>query len=283
MADLIIERAMDDLKNDDVKVRKEAIESLVGVNNPIIIDDLIKATTDENAQVRFKAATILGNFGKEAFDKLVQEYKNAEGKNKRFMAYALKETKNPEAIQYFVEDVTNSDFGVRKIAIRALGELNAVDYIDIISEGLTDEDSGVRSSAIFALGDIATEESIAIIKNARRNESDKDFKKYCNKAIKKAEKILKARENGEIISKTLPVSRIKEMEKTNITKAIKEYEKYVEEGQAKDAPYKRLVILYRKNNNYDDEVRVLNKAIEVFEDNPKKLAYFKKRLDKLSN
>ena len=70
------------------------------------------------------------------------------------------------------------------------------------------------------------------------------------------------------------------MEKTNVQKAIKEYERYVEAKQAKDAPYKRLCILYRKANDYDNEVRVIETAIEVF-DGTKKQDYFTKRLAKL--
>ena len=75
------------------------------------------------------------------------------------------------------------DFGVRKVAVRTLGELRAIEKIDEIAGCLEDEDGGVRSNAIFALGDLATEESIKIIKDARRKEKDKDFKKYCNKDL----------------------------------------------------------------------------------------------------
>ena len=49
----------------------------------------------------------------------------------------------------------------------------------------------------------------------------------------------------------------------------------------KDAPYKRLCVLYRKNNDVDNEIRVIKTACEVFKDNDKKLAYFEKRLAKL--
>lgn len=278
-----IENAIQGLKDENVAVRKEAIESLAGCSDDSIIDDLIIAVTDENAQVRFKAAEILGNFGEAAFDKLASEFEASEGKNKRFFGFALKETGNSKAIEYFAKSVSDDDFGVRKVAIRALGELRAEEELDNIAKGLEDEDWGVRLATIYALGDIATPQSINLIKQARRNESEKDFKKSCNKAIKKAEKVLKARQKGETVSKTLPMARIKEMEKINPQKAIKEYEKYVSEEQPKDAPYKRLCILYRKNNDYDNEVRVIKKAIEVLSSkNPGKEAYFQKRLDKMS-
>ncbi len=280
MSNLSFEEAISNLSDDDVKVRKEAVESLVGVTDEEAIEPLIKATTDENAQVRFKAAEILGSMGDVAVDKLIVEFENAEGKDKRFLAFALKETEDKKVIPYFVEATEDEDFGVRKVAVRALGELQADDELDSIAKCLEDEDWGVKLAAIQALGDLATDESIKLIKDARKAEDDKDFKKSCNKAIKKAEKRKKAKASGEAIVKVIPMSTIKEMEKTNVQKAIKEYERYVESKQPKDAPYKRLCVLYRKENDYDNEVRVIETAIEVF-DGTKKVDYFEKRLAKL--
>lgn len=281
MSNLSFDEALLNLSDEDVKVRKEAIESLVGITDENAIEPLIKATTDDNAQVRFKAAEILGNMGNLAVDKLIDEFSNAEGKDKRFLTFALKETEDDKVIPYFVEATDDDDFGVRKVAVRALGELQVAGEIESIAKCLNDEDWGVRLAAIQALGDLATEESIKLIKDARKSEDDKDFKKSCNKAIKKAEKRQKAKASGKSIVKVIPMSTIKEMEKTNVQKAIKEYERYVDAKQDKDAAYKRLCVLYRKANDYDNEVRVIETAIEVFKDNEKKLPYFEKRLAKL--
>ena len=281
MTNFNFKEAINNLSNDDVKVRKEAIESLVGITDEEAIEPLIKATTDDNAQVRFKAAEILGNMGDVAVDKLIDEFNNAEGKDKRFLAFALKETEDKKVIPYFVEATDDEDFGVRKVAVRALGELQADNELETIAKCLDDDDWGVKLAAIQALGDLATDEAIKLIKDARKTEEDKDFKKSCNKAIKKAQKRQKAKASGESIVKVIPMSTIKEMEKTNLQKAIKEYERYVEAKQPKDAPYKRLCVLYRKENNYDGELRVIETACEVFKDNDKKLSYFEKRLAKL--
>ncbi len=280
MSNLILEDTINKLSDDDVKVRKEAVESLVGTTDESAIEPLIKATTDDNAQVRFKAAEILGSMGEVAVDKLIEEFVNAEGKDKRFLAFALKETEDKKVIPYFVDATEDEDFGVRKVAVRASGELQAEGELDSIAKCLEDEDWGVKLAAIQALGDLATDESIKLIKDARKAEDDKDFKKSCNKAIKKAEKRKKAKASGKAIVKVIPMSTIKEMEKANLQKAIKEYERYVESKQPKDAAYKRLCVLYRKAGDYDNEVRVIETAIEVF-DGTKKVDYFEKRLAKL--
>lgn len=278
---LSIDEAIENLNSEDVSLRKKAIKSLERVNDERIIEPLIEATKDDNPQVRFGAAEILGDIGDSAVDKLIEEFNVESGTNKRFLAVALQKTNSEKAIEPFADAVTDDDFGVRKVAVRALGELRATDKIDAISGCIEDEDGGVRTAAIFALGDLATEESIALIKQARRNEKDKDFKKYCNKAIKKAEKIIKS--GGKIkTSKGQPLSTIKEMEKTNPEAAIKAYEVHVKDGSTKDTPYKRLAILYRKENDYDNEIRILKTAIEVLsKGNPGKEAWFEKRLDKM--
>lgn len=282
MSNLTMTEAIENLQNDDVSIRKEAIESLIGVTDEAAIDPLIEATTDENAQVRFKAAEILGNMGNVAFDRLVSKFESETGKNKRFLAFALKETNNEKAIPLFAQAVSDEDFGVRKVSIRALGELQAHDELDTIAKGLDDEDWGVRLAAIYACADLASDDSIALIKKARRDESDKDFKKSCNKAIKKAEKNQKAKAEGKVVSNTIPMKTIKEMEKTNPQKAIKEYEKYVQSESDKDAPYKRLAILYRKLRQDENEIAVLEKAIEVLSvKKPGKEDWFVKRLAKM--
>ena len=109
----------------------------------------------------------------------------------------------------------------------------------------------------------------------------KNLKKNYNKSIKKADKIAKS--GGKIKrSKGQPLSTIKEMEKIDIDAAIKAYEVHLKDESSKDTPYKRLATLYRKQNDYDNEVRVLNKAIEILsEENPKKVGWFEKRLEKM--
>lgn len=78
----------------------------------------------------------------------------------------------------------------------------------------------------------------------------------------------------------------KELEsKNHIDAAIALYEANVSEGFNGNHPYDRLSVIYRKHGLIIEEIRVLEKAISVFEnldrgDAPTKLEKFKARLEK---
>jgi len=73
-----------------------------------------------------------------------------------------------------------------------------------------------------------------------------------------------------------------------VDEAIKLYERNIEENFEGNHPYDRLAIIYRKRNQIGDEIRVLEKAIWVFEnvvykergDRLPKLQKFEKRLER---
>lgn len=73
-----------------------------------------------------------------------------------------------------------------------------------------------------------------------------------------------------------------------IDEAMKLYEQIVEENFLGNHPYDRLAIVYRRRGQFDEEIRVLEKAIWVFEnivhkmrgDRIPKLERFKQRLEK---
>lgn len=81
---------------------------------------------------------------------------------------------------------------------------------------------------------------------------------------------------------------IKLEKEDKIDKAIKLYEKNIEEEFDGSHPYTRLAIIYSKKGLLDDEIRVLKTAFLVFEnvvykersDSSQKLDKFKKRLEK---
>ena len=82
---------------------------------------------------------------------------------------------------------------------------------------------------------------------------------------------------------------IKYEKQGEIDLAIKFYEQNISENYVGNHPYDRLAIIYRKQKDYLNEIRVLNKVISVFSllliSNPRadikpKIAKFKNRLEK---
>jgi len=76
-----------------------------------------------------------------------------------------------------------------------------------------------------------------------------------------------------------------ELEKQGkIDEAIELYEQNIAENCDGSHPYMRLAILYRKKKSYDNEIRVLKKAIYVFENYaPKERGDSCPKLDKFRN
>jgi tetratricopeptide (TPR) repeat protein len=53
----------------------------------------------------------------------------------------------------------------------------------------------------------------------------------------------------------------------NLDKAIKLYEENIRENYADEFAFERLMIIYRKQKEYEDELRVITRGIELFEQN----------------
>lgn len=72
----------------------------------------------------------------------------------------------------------------------------------------------------------------------------------------------------------------------NIKSAIRMYEKNLEIGYLATHSYTRLMIIYHKEKRYEDEIRIINKAIEIFSLDVrynKDVIKWRERLNKLVN
>lgn len=78
------------------------------------------------------------------------------------------------------------------------------------------------------------------------------------------------------------LTKAQQYEKTNIKKAIAIYEGFVSELARYPLPYLRLPIIYRKEKDYQNEVRVLKAALIVFarDNDERNYSDASKRLDK---
>jgi hypothetical protein len=55
----------------------------------------------------------------------------------------------------------------------------------------------------------------------------------------------------------------------DISKAIKLYEQNIRENYADRVAFDRLMVIYRKQKDYKDELRVINRGVELFKENMK--------------
>lgn len=53
----------------------------------------------------------------------------------------------------------------------------------------------------------------------------------------------------------------------NLSKAVKLYEQNIKENYADKFAFERLMIIYRKQKDFKDELRVINRGVELFQEN----------------
>lgn len=95
-------------------------------------------------------------------------------------------------------------------------------------------------------------------------------------------------ENNENLQTERNLKGIEFEKAGNFEKAIEEYEKNVEESFKGNHPYDRLATIYKNQNDIENEIRILEKAIIIFEEitiedrieGLPKLFRFKNRLEK---
>ena len=212
-----IDRWIKELKNEDWKVRYDAVEVLVGMG-VITVPTLIESLNDESSSVRNSAAKALGKLGvknEEVIAALFNRLKNDESSSVR--GYAAKVlgklgVKNEEVIAVLRNRLKNDESSsVRGSVASALGKLG-VKNEEVIAALLdrlkNDRDSDVRSSATEALGELSVknEEVIAVLLNRLKNDESSSVRYYTVKALGKL-----GVKNEEIIAALL-LNRLKNEE-----------------------------------------------------------------------
>ena len=71
-------------------------------------------------------------------------------------------------------------------------------------------------------------------------------------------------------------------EKEDVSLAIKDYEKAIEQNPLAEKAYDRLMILYRKEKDYKNELRIITKGIKSFEDLYKSKKSSSKKIGEIS-
>jgi HEAT repeat protein len=142
------------LKDNDVEVRREAVESLRGKNEESIIHLLLGAMEDASWRVRNTATDILIE------DYPIEKYinglinllyldDNAGARNSAIEALVRLRKK---AVPYLIEAFSTPNRDVRKFIIDVLGEYRDSGSLPLMLSALRDDDENVRATAIEHIG-----------------------------------------------------------------------------------------------------------------------------------
>ncbi len=144
------------LDNEDVEVRREAVERLRGNPSDTSIGLLLKAMKDVSWRVRKTAVDILlGEYPVEAYIggliALLYLDDNAGARNSAIETLIKLDKK---ATSFLIEAFNTQNRDVRKFIIDVLGEFKDKRSLPLMLDALKDEDDNVRASAVEHLGKI---------------------------------------------------------------------------------------------------------------------------------
>jgi len=148
-----IEPLITKLNDDDVKVRKEAIEALGKIKDSRAVEALSTKLDDEDLQVKKAVIEVLG----ELKDSRAVEPLLAKLDDKRVASVVVKalgELKDSRAVEPLIPKLDDDNWQVVKAAIEALGKLKDSDAVEPLIAKLDDNDRSMKKAVIRALGNI---------------------------------------------------------------------------------------------------------------------------------
>ena len=158
-SDVEIEQLIEDLKDKDSKVRKDAAEDLGNIGDSLAVDPLIEALRDENSFVRQNAAKALGQIKDvKAVEPLIEALGDKDNDVRKYAAAALGYIGDTKAIKPLIEALKVVDFydeDAREAAMNALVSIGEP-AVEPLIEALGDKEikTGTRCYAAEALGNI---------------------------------------------------------------------------------------------------------------------------------
>ncbi|MBD2501766.1 HEAT repeat domain-containing protein [Anabaena azotica] len=144
---------------------------------------LIDALKDEDSDVRWSAASALGEIGSEkAVTALIDALKDKNSSVRRSAAFALEEIGSEKAVTALIDALKDEDSDVRWSAASALGEIGSEKTVTALIDALKDENLSVRWGAVLALRQIGSEKAVTALIDALNGENS-DVRKNAAEAL----------------------------------------------------------------------------------------------------
>lgn len=157
------------LSSDDNKyARQEAARSLAHLDDPLVVEPLVKAMLgDEYIAVRSIAAEALSNFGyRLEFTKALND---SEPHFRRVIVEILGKIGDLRAVDSLIEALDDPDIAVQCSAANSLGKIGDIRAVDAIISKLECENESIRHAAAAALGDVGNYRAIEALRTIRND------------------------------------------------------------------------------------------------------------------
>ncbi|BAZ16020.1 HEAT domain protein repeat-containing protein [Calothrix sp. NIES-4071] len=155
-AETVVPALIEVLKNEDVTLRINAIESLCKIRDDKAIEPLINALQDASAQVRATAAFALGCFRFQAItavEPLIMSLEDSDEWVRTKAVEALSYIRHPKATVHLATALHDNYPGVRAKAALALPNIAEASFaVPLLIAALTDTDARVRAAVADGLG-----------------------------------------------------------------------------------------------------------------------------------
>ena len=214
-----INQLINQLKNENWRMRYEAVQALGKIKDPRAVEPLITTLKDKSWPVRYEAAEALGKIkDPRAVESLITALKDRYWPVQRGAAQALGKIKDPRAVEPLITALKAGKRPVRYEAIeslvkigepaveplisalkdekwyevrwratQALGKIGDSRAVEPLINALKDEKWPVRYKAAQALGKIGDERAIPALEEALKSKNKRGVRKAAEEALDKIE------------------------------------------------------------------------------------------------
>jgi HEAT repeat protein len=149
----------------DWRVRKTAVEALVGLVDAEVIDSLLcTLSRDDNAGARNSAIEALIHIGAKSVESLLRSLETPDPDVRKFIVDILGEIKDPRAVPALIGSLDDADENIQVAAAEALGKIKDRRAVDPLLACLSRSDQGwLDHAAAEALGEIGDEGALGAL------------------------------------------------------------------------------------------------------------------------
>ncbi len=153
------------MRDADWRVRKTAVEGLVGLADESVVELLVRVLScEDNAGARNSAIEALVHIGDKAVDVLLRSLATPDPDVRKFLVDILGDIRDPRSVPALIEALDDPDENIRVSAAEALGKTKDRRAVDPLLACLARSDRGwLDYAAAEALGEIGDERALGAL------------------------------------------------------------------------------------------------------------------------